>query len=127
MARPDVKFKQMFINNEFVDAVSGKTFATIDPSTEEVICQVAEGDKADVDKAVAAARRAFKLGSTWRTMDASERGRLINKICDLVERDADYLGRLECLDNGKPLESGTALLLFIINTILLVPDMSSTL
>ena len=77
MKKPEVKFRQLFINNEFVDAVSGKTFATIDPSTEEVICQVAEGDKADVDKAVTAAKSAFKFGSTWRTMDASQRGKLM--------------------------------------------------
>ena len=61
----------------------------------------AEGDKADVDKAVAAARDAFKLGSTWRTMDASQRGILLNKLADLVERDREYLARLETLDNGK--------------------------
>ena len=67
--------------------------------------KVAEGGKADVDLAVDAARRAFKLGSVWRTMDASERGRLLNKMADLVERDQEYLARLETLDNGKPLEA----------------------
>ena len=112
MAKPTVKYTKLFIDNEFVDAVSGKTFPTIDPATEEVICQVAEGDKPDVDKAVAAAKRAFKLGSTWRTMDASDRGRIINKIADLVERDADHLARLETLDNGKPLESGNYTTMF---------------
>ena len=61
-----------------------------------------EGDKADIDKAVKAACEAFKLGSPWRTMDASERGRLIYKLADLIERDKDYLARLETLDNGKP-------------------------
>ncbi|KZS05982.1 Retinal dehydrogenase 1 [Daphnia magna] len=59
--------------------------------------------QADVDKAVEAARRAFKLGSTWRTMDASNRGRLICKLADLIERDAEYLAALETLNNGKPL------------------------
>ena len=67
--------------------------------------KVAEGGKADVDLAVEAARRAFKLGSVWRTMDASERGRLLNKMADLIERDQEYLARLETLDNGKPLEA----------------------
>ena len=82
--------------------MSGKTFPTINPSTGEKICDIAEGDKADVDKAVAAAKEAFKLGSPWRTMDASERGRLLNKLADFIERDQDYLARLETLDNGKP-------------------------
>ncbi|CAH3020580.1 unnamed protein product, partial [Porites evermanni] len=94
-------FLQLFINNEYVDSVSGKTFATINPVTEEKICDVAEGDKADVDKAVQAAASAFKLGSPWRTMDASERGRLLYKLADLVERDLDYLASLETLDSGK--------------------------
>ena len=82
--------------------VSGKTFPTINPATGEKICDVQEGDKADVDKAVKAAREAFKLGSPWRTMDASQRGRLIYKLADLIERDQDYMARLETLDNGKP-------------------------
>ena len=83
-------------------AVSGKTFPTVNPTTGEKICDVSEGDKADVDKAVAAAKEAFKLGSPWRTMDASRRGVLLNKLADLMERDREYLARLETLDNGKP-------------------------
>jgi len=82
--------------------VSGKTFPTKNPATGDVICQVQEGDKADVEKAVKAARAAFKLGSTWRTMDASKRGTLLNKLADLMERDRVYLASLESLDNGKP-------------------------
>jgi len=100
--KPEVKYTQIFINNEFVDAVSGKTFPTVDPCTEEIICQVQEGDKADVDKAVEAARAAFTFGSTWRKMDASKRGKLINKFADLVERDKQYIAGLDTLDNGKP-------------------------
>merc|ERR1712071_524541 len=100
---PEIKFTQLFIDGEFVDSVSGKTFASVNPSTGKTLCHVAEGDKADIDKAVAAAKRAFKLGSEWRTMDASKRGRLINKLADLIERDANYLASLESLDNGKPL------------------------
>ena len=72
-------------------ASSGKTFPTVNPATEEVICEVAEGDRADVDKAVKAASQAFRLGSEWRTMDASERGRLMFKLADLIERDRTYL------------------------------------
>ncbi|MEQ2235099.1 Aldehyde dehydrogenase, mitochondrial, partial [Ilyodon furcidens] len=81
----------LFINNEWQDAVSGKTFPTINPSTGEVICQVAEADKADVDKAVKAAQNAFRLGSPWRRMDASDRGLLLYKLADAVEKDSAYL------------------------------------
>ena len=104
MSHPKILYTKLFIDNQFVDSVNGKTFKTINPVTEEVICQVAEADKADVDLAVAAARRAFNLGSTWRTMDASGRGRLLAKMADLMERDKDDLAKLETLDNGKPLE-----------------------
>jgi acyl-CoA reductase-like NAD-dependent aldehyde dehydrogenase len=82
--------------------VSGKTFATHNPATGEEIIQVSEGDKADVNKAVEAAKAAFKVGSPWRTLDASQRGVLIYKLSNLIERDRDYLARLETLDNGKP-------------------------
>merc|ERR1712142_1089818 len=75
---------------------------TVNPATGEVIAQVAEGDKADVDIAVKAASEAFRLGSPWRTMDASRRGELLNKLADLMERDAVQLASLETLDNGKP-------------------------
>jgi len=98
----DIKYTQLFINNEFVNSASGKTFPTLNPTNGEVIVQVQEGDKADVDKAVAAARAAFKGGSEWRTMDASARGKLIFKLAELIERDRKYLADLETLDNGKP-------------------------
>ncbi|PFX22575.1 Retinal dehydrogenase 1 [Stylophora pistillata] len=98
---PEIKFKKLFINNEYVDSVSGKTFLTLNPVTEEKICEVVEGDKADVDKAVKAATEAFKLGSPWRTMDASKRGQLLYKVADLIERDLDYLASLETIDSGK--------------------------
>jgi len=106
--KPEIRFKQLFINNEFVDAVSGKTFATIDPSDETEIAQIAEADKEDVDKAVKAAREAFKIGSEWRTMDASERGRLMLKLTSLMRRDKFYLTQLDTLDNGKTLASALA-------------------
>ncbi|XP_041371314.1 aldehyde dehydrogenase, mitochondrial-like [Gigantopelta aegis] len=101
---PEIKHAQIFINNKFVDSVSGKRFPSISPVTEEVICEIAEGDKADVDLAVKAARDAFRLGSPWRRMDASERGNLMYKLADLMERDAVYLASLETLDNGKPFQ-----------------------
>ncbi|MEE6503922.1 hypothetical protein FKM82_005010 [Ascaphus truei] len=100
--KADVHFNQIFINNEWQDAVSKKTFPTVNPSTGEVICQVAEGDKVDVDRAVKAAQEAFKLGSPWRRMDASQRGVLLNRLADLIQRDRAYLATLETLDNGKP-------------------------
>jgi acyl-CoA reductase-like NAD-dependent aldehyde dehydrogenase len=99
---PEIKFTKLFINNEFVDAVSGKTFESINPASEEVLCKVAEGDAADVDKAVSAARAAMKRGSQWRTMDASARGRLMYKLADLIDADRQMIGTLETLDNGKP-------------------------
>ncbi|XP_016393864.1 aldehyde dehydrogenase, mitochondrial-like [Sinocyclocheilus rhinocerous] len=101
-AHPDVHFNKIFINNEWHDAVSKKTFPTINPAMGEVICQVAEGDKADVEKAVKAAKDAFKLGSPWRRMDASHRGLLLSRLADCIKRDAAYLAELETLDNGKP-------------------------
>ncbi|XP_067010826.2 aldehyde dehydrogenase 1A1-like [Anabrus simplex] len=105
--KPDIKYTQIFINNQFVDAVSGKKFRTINPATGETNAEVAEGDKADVDKAVAAARAAFRRGSPWRSMDASARAKLMHKLADLIDRDAEYLGSLETLDNGMPIKFST--------------------
>ncbi|XP_042148367.1 aldehyde dehydrogenase, mitochondrial isoform X1 [Ixodes scapularis] len=101
---PPIKYTQLFINNEFVDSASKKTFPVLNPATGAVIAQVQEGDKADVDRAVKAAQGAFKRGSAWRTMDASKRGRLLNRFADLIERDKEYLASLEVLNNGKPYE-----------------------
>lgn len=89
--KPDIKFTQIFIDNEFKDSVNGKKFPTINPSNGEVICEVEEADKEDVDLAVAAARNAFALGSPWRTMDASRRGQLLHSLADLIERDAEQI------------------------------------
>jgi aldehyde dehydrogenase (NAD+) len=97
---------RLLINNRWVPSESGKTFATINPSTGEEICQVAEADAADVDKAVKAARAAFE--GPWRKMRASERGRLLYRLADLIEANADELARLETLDNGKPLSIAKA-------------------
>ncbi|API58623.1 betaine-aldehyde dehydrogenase [Tardibacter chloracetimidivorans] len=93
---------RMFINNKWVDAVSGRTFDVFDPATGEVLTKVAEGDKADVDIAVAAARAAFD-GGAWSRVSPAERGRLLWKVADLLERDAEAFARLETIDNGKPL------------------------
>jgi len=103
--KPTVIFTKLFINNEFVDAISGKTFVTIDPTDEKEIAHIAEGDRQDVDLAVAAARKAFEIGSEWRTMDASMRGKLIFKLAALMERDKECIAKLDTVDNGKTLES----------------------
>src|SRR5713226_9105077 len=98
---PKVKDQPLLIGGKWLDSASGKTFETINPATGETICQVAEGDKADVDRAVKAARHAFE-GGAWPKMNASERGRLLNKLADLLERNQEELAGLESLDNGKP-------------------------
>ena len=92
---------KLLINNRWVASESGKTFGTVNPSTGEEICQVAEADVADVDKAVRVARAAFEQGP-WRKMNASERGQLLHRLADLIENNADELAQIESLDNGKP-------------------------
>lgn len=99
---PEIKYTKLFINNEWQDSVSGKVFHVYNPANGEQICEVQEAEKADVDKAVQAARLAFSLGSVWRKMDASERGRLLSKLADLVERDSAFLATVESMDSGKP-------------------------
>ncbi|GBP23966.1 Retinal dehydrogenase 1 [Eumeta japonica] len=89
----------LFIDNEWVDAESGKTFETVSPIDGKVITRVAEGDKADIEKAVAAARRAVHRKSEWRQLTASARGRLLPRFADLIERDAGT-STLETTDNG---------------------------
>src|ERR1043166_7393917 len=76
---PQVKDQPLLIGGKWVDSVSGKTFGTTNPATGETICQVAEGDKADIDLAVKAARKAFESGP-WPKMSASERGRLMHRL-----------------------------------------------
>ena len=104
VCKPSVAVKQtkMLINGRWVDSVSGRTFETINPATGEVITRVTEGGKEDVDRAVAAARKAFEKGP-WTKMTARERGRLLYKLADLIELHIDELAALETLDNGKPI------------------------
>ena len=103
--RPDQKVKigptQLLINNEWVNSVSGRRFQTINPTTGEIICDVAEADAADVDQAVKAARTAFTRGN-WPEMSATKRGELLYKLADLIEQNILELAQLESLDNGKP-------------------------
>ncbi|TKY69849.1 Aldehyde dehydrogenase family 2 member B7 [Spatholobus suberectus] len=98
-----VKHTQLLIDGKFVDAASGKTFPTLDPRTGDVISHVAEGDHEDVDRAVAAARKAFDHGP-WPKMTAYERQRILLRAADLFEKHNDELAALETWDNGKPYE-----------------------
>ncbi len=97
------KTRPMLINGKWVGAISGKTFPTYNPATGEVLAHVAEGDKEDINLAVAAARAAFKKGSPWRKMTPSERGRLMWKLADLLEQRLEEFAQLETLDQGKPI------------------------
>ena len=105
--QPEVKQTECFINGEWVPASSGKTFATVNPATEEVIAEVAEGDAADIDAAVKAARNAFESGP-WKRMDARDRGRLMYRLADRIEEELDEIAALESLDNGKPISDSRA-------------------
>src|SRR5690348_32271 len=93
--------RQMFINGQFVNAASGKTFETPNPATGETLARIAEGDAEDINRAVTAARKAFEEGP-WSRMSPSERGRIIWKIGDLILEHVEELAQLESLDNGKP-------------------------
>ena len=104
---PEIRQTGILIGDEWRPSVSGKTFETVNPATEEVICNVAEGDKEDIDLAVHAARAAFESGP-WSKMDARDRGRLLNKLADLMEDNLDELAALETLDNGKPINDARA-------------------
>src|SRR5713226_10217532 len=96
------KPRKMLIDGKWVNAASGKTFPTYNPATGEILAQVAEGDREDVEQAVKAARKAFDQGP-WRRLTASERGRLIWKLADVLEQHTEEFAYLESLDNGKPL------------------------
>src|ERR1700728_3122246 len=97
--------RQLFINGQWADAASGKTFETPNPATGETLARVAEGDAEDIDRAVRAARAAFN--GPWSRMTPSERGRIIWRIGDLILEHVDELAQLETLDNGKPLTVAT--------------------
>jgi phenylacetaldehyde dehydrogenase len=96
------KSRPMLIGDRWLPAASGKTFPVYEPSTGDVLAQVAEGDREDIHRAVAAAREAFERGP-WSRMTASERGRAIWKLGDLLEQHLEEFAQLESLDNGKPI------------------------
>src|SRR5215212_171328 len=93
---------QLFIDGKWVDAESGKTFTTPNPAADATLAEVAEGDKADIDKAVAAARRA--LEGKWSKVSARDRGRMLYKLSQLIEAKTPELAALETADNGKPIK-----------------------
>src|SRR5262245_50867830 len=113
---PIVKDQPLFIGGKFVDGASDKTFAAINPATGETLCQVAEADKSDVDRAVKAARQALESGP-WKTMDAAERGRLLFKLADLAEQHAEELAALESLNCGKTITDARGDLQGVVNTL----------
>lgn len=94
--------KKLYINGEFVESASGKTFDTPNPATGEVLATVFEAEAEDIDRAVKAARVAFDSGK-WSRMSAAARGRLMYKLADLMEENKEALAQLETLDNGKPI------------------------
>lgn len=101
-AAPKVRQTKMLIDGEWMDSLSGKKFATVYPATEEIIAEVVEGGPEDIDLAVDAARRAFDDGP-WPRMDARDRSKLLYRLADLIEENAEELAALETLDNGKPI------------------------
>ena len=98
--------KRLLIGGQWVNAHSGKTFATIDPSTEQELVTVAEADAADVEDAVRAARRAFETGP-WPGMSPHARGRALLKIAEAMEQHAAELAAIESHDVGMPLSRST--------------------
>ncbi|MDB5827808.1 MAG: putative aldehyde dehydrogenase, partial [Variovorax sp.] len=97
---------QLFIDGRFVDAESGETLATLNPHDNSTIAHVALAGKADVDKAVLAAKRAFPA---WSRMAAADRGRILLKLADLIEANGEELARLESLDTGHPIRDSRRL------------------
>jgi betaine-aldehyde dehydrogenase len=97
---------QLFIDGRFVDAADGQTLATLNPHDNSVIADVAMAGREDVDRAVAAAERAFPV---WARMAAADRGRILLKLADLIEANTEELARLETLDTGHPLKDSRAL------------------
>src|ERR1700687_5812569 len=98
---PAAKDRLLLIDGRRVPSASGRTFESLNPATEQVIATIAEGNEIDVDRAVAAARRAFE--GPWRAMRAAERGHILLKWADLLKKHVDEIAELESLDAGKPI------------------------
>ncbi len=102
MTEPLAVRTELFIDGQFTPSVSGKTFETSNPATGEPLAQVAEAGREDLDRAVAAARKAFESGP-WAAMKPRQRGKILLRAADLLSSRADAFGRVETLDNGKPI------------------------
>jgi aldehyde dehydrogenase (NAD+) len=113
---PQVRDQRLFIGGKWLDSASKKTFPAINPATGEAICQVAEGDRADIDQAVKAARKALESGP-WKTMDAVDRGRLMFKLADLIEKESAELAALESLNCGKTITDSLGDMQGVVNTL----------
>ena len=113
---PQVKHQQLLIGGKWLPSASGKTFAALNPATGAAICQVAEGDAADIDLAVRTARQALEAGP-WKKTDAADRGRLLYKLADLIEKEASELAALESLNCGKTIRDSTGDMKGVINTL----------
>ena len=101
-ATAGVRTYKNYVNGEWVASASGETFPVYDPSTEEVIAQVAAASAADVDRAVKAARAAFD-GGPWATTSAQDRGRVLFKLAEKIRQNAALLAEIECRNTGKPI------------------------
>jgi aldehyde dehydrogenase (NAD+) len=113
---PKVKDQQLFIGGKWVNSSSGKKFAAINPATGETLCQVAEADEADVDRAVKAARHALEDGP-WAQTDAADRGKLLYRLADLIESEAEELAALESLNCGKTINDARGDIQGVMNTL----------
>src|SRR6476620_6197400 len=111
-----IRHTKLFIDNKWADPVGDGEFETYNPATGEVLAKVAEGDKADVDKAVKAARKSLESGP-WSTMDAADRGKLLFKLADLVDEKADELAELESLNCGKTITDSKGDMAGVSNTL----------
>lgn len=103
----------LFINNEFINSKGGNSISVLNPATNMEVTKVVAASEEDVDIAVEAARAAFE--GEWRELASNERGRLINKLADLIERDIDLFSAIDSLDNGKPLESAHSDMTEVVN------------
>jgi aldehyde dehydrogenase (NAD+) len=113
---PQVKDQPLFVGGKWQDSASGKTFPAINPATGGTICQVAEGDAADIDLAVKAARKALE-SNAWKKMDAADRGRLLFKLADAIEKEASDLAALESLNCGKTIRDSKSDMQGVANTL----------
>jgi len=99
--------KKLLIDGKWTEAETGKTFDTLNPASGEILAKIQEGGKADIDKAVTAARKAYESGPWRNKMTTAERARCLYKLADLIEKNAKELAQIETLDNGKPIKEST--------------------